>query len=557
MIGRTRASARTRTGAVALLLALSSVAAACGGGSDDAADGGDGGATEATTAADTGGDGTTAGDTAGDGTAATGEGAGEAGADVRSGTFRGAYYVGVSRFDPHKATSSFDNTLLFITYDRLVHQAPDASPVPGLAESWEFNEDGSTLTFELREGVTFHDGEPFDAEAVKANIERAQTVEGSAVVSELAVIDSVEVVDEFTVQLNLGGPAASLPLILSDRAGAMVSPAAFENPDLDTSPVGAGMFTVEEYIEGSSVRYAAFEDYWDPEAVNVEAIEMQIQADAATRLNAIRTGQIDWTFVDQNQVSDAEAAGLTLLPTLTLSSQHLQLNRSREFFADARVRQAINHAIDRESILENLLFGQGEAAWQIFPSGYFAHADDAATYDYDPERARELLAEAGYEDGFSFDMVTSTIPARVQTAEAIQSQLGEVGITMNISQVPGAQIADVFYAQEQNDAMWASWGGRPDPSQTLALLYGADGFANPGDATTPEMEEAIAATLAVQSESEREDALHEAVRIAQDEALDVVLFYESIAFIYDADSVGGLEQWFSAKPEFRGVTAAG
>ncbi|WP_420452385.1 ABC transporter substrate-binding protein [Ilumatobacter sp.] len=546
-----------RTRGLIALVAVASLAASCGGGDDSGSEPADDEGTEVTASAGAGADVTSAGSDAGDGTAggSVDDGSGASDGDEPSGTFRGAYYVGVSRFDPHKATSSFDNTLLFITYDRLVHQAPDASPVPGLAESWEFDEDGSSLTFTLREGVTFHDGETFDAEAVKANIERAQTVEGSAVVSELAVIDSVEVVDASTVRFDLNGPAASLPLILSDRAGAMVSPAAFENPDLDTSPVGAGMFTVTSYTEGASVSYAAYDDYWDPDALRVEGIEMQIQADSATRLNAIRTGQIDWTFVDQNQVDDAEAAGLTLLPTFTLSSQHLQLNRSNEYFGDPLVRQAINHAIDRESIVETLLFGQGSAAWQIFPEGYFAHDPDAASYPYDPDRARELLAEAGYPDGFSFEMVTSTIPARVQTAEAIQAQLGQIGIEMSISQVPGAQIADIFYAQEQNDAMWASWGGRPDPSQTLALLYGADGFANPGDQTTPEMEEAIAATLAVQSEDERTDSIREAVRIAQEEALDVVLFYESIAFVYAEDRVGGLERWFSAKPEFRGVTA--
>ena len=538
MVSIRRRTARSRlASSLPLLVALTTFAAACGG-SDDT---GEPASTDAPSTAPAGTDSSAPSEPA---------------EPSEGGTFRGAYYVGVSRFDPHKATSSFDNTLLFITYDRLVHQAPDASAVPGLAESWDFSEDGSSLTFRLRDGVTFHDGEPFDAEAVKANIERAQTVEGSAVVSELSVIESVEVVDDLTVRFALGGPAASLPLILSDRAGAMVSPAAFDNPDLDTSPVGAGMFTVSNYDEGASVTYQAYPDYWDPDAVNVDTIEMQIQADSSTRLNAARTGQIDWTFIDQNQVADAEAGGLTLLPTLTLSSQHLQLNRSRDVFADARVRQAVNHAIDRESIVEALLFGQGQASWQIFPDGYFANSPDAATYPYDPDRARELLAEAGYPDGFSFELITSAIPARVQVAEAIQGQLAQVGITMNISQVPGAQIADVFYAQEQYDAMWASWGGRPDPSQTLALLYGADGFANPGDQTTPEMEEAIAATLQVGSDDERTEALRAAVDIAQEEALDVVLFYESIAFVYDADRVSGLEQWFSAKPEFRGISVS-
>ncbi|MFV0524518.1 MAG: ABC transporter substrate-binding protein [Acidimicrobiales bacterium] len=503
------------------------------------------------TAACGGGDDSSEGDGGSDTTTASGEGDGGA----SGGTLHGAYYVGVSRWDPHKATSSFDNTLLFITYDRLVHQAPDASAVPGLAESWEFNEDGSVLTFHLREGVTFHDGEPFNAEAVKANIERAQTVEGSAVTSELALIESVEVVDDLTVNMNLTGPAASLPLILSDRPGAMISPAAFDNPDLDTNPVGAGMYTVTNYSEGASVSYAAYPDYWDPEAVKLDGIEMLIQPDSSTRLSAITTGQIDWTFVDQNQVAEAEGAGLEILPTLTLSNQHLQLNRSRDFFANAQVREAMNLAIDRQTIVDTLLFGQAVPADQIFPEGYFAYSPDAATFEYDPDRAKQLLAEAGYPNGFTFEVITSAIPARVQMAEALQGQLAQVGITMNINQVPGAQIGDVFYAQEQYDAMWASWGGRPDPSQTLSLLYTAGGFANPGDQTTPEIEAAIAATLDVQSDADREAAIHTAVDLVTADAMDVVVFYEQIAFVHST-KVGNLEQWFSAKPEFRGVTVS-
>ena len=240
------------------------------------------------------------------------------------GTFRYFYSVGPSRFDAHRATSSFDNTSLFLTYDRLVHNSPEASAVPGLATAWEFNPDGTALTFTLREGVTFHDGTPFDAEAVKANIERGQTVEGSAVASDLAVITSVEVVDPLTVTLNLGGDGAQLPLVLSDRPGMMISPAAFDKPDLDQSPVGAGMFTVSEYRANDRIIYNRYDGYWDPDAVRCATFDYSISGDPITRLNAIRSGQVDGTFVDPAQEADAESAGLvishsTASPTTTCS----------------------------------------------------------------------------------------------------------------------------------------------------------------------------------------------------------------------------------------------
>src|SRR5690606_21746166 len=184
---------------------------------------------------------------------------------------------------------------LFLTYDRLVHITPDVQPIPGLATDWEFAEDGSYLEMNLRKGVTFHDGEPFNAQAVRANIERAKTVENSAVASELEVVESVKVIDPATVRFMLTGAAASLPLTLSDRAGVMISPKAFDDPDLDQQPVGAGMFKVTDYKPNDHITYERYEKYWDPDAVRVAKNEQLIQPNSVARLYANRTGQVDCT----------------------------------------------------------------------------------------------------------------------------------------------------------------------------------------------------------------------------------------------------------------------
>ena len=467
------------------------------------------------------------------------------------GTLRVAYTVGPSRWDPHKATSSFDNTSLFITYDRLIHQSPAAEAVPGLAESWDFADDGSYLQLDLRDGVTFHDGEPFDAEAVKANIERAQTVEGSAVAPELAVIESVEVIDDSTVQLMLNGPGASLPLVLSDRAGMMISPAAFENSDLGNQPVGAGMYTVTEYRQDDLIVYEAYDDYWDPDAVGAARIEYSIMPDSNTRLNAIRTGQLDWTLLDPQQIADAESAGLTVTPTPSLSYLHLQLNRAFEPFADIDVRKAMNHAIDRQAIVDAVLLGYGDLNQQSFPEWYFGFDPDTGTetYPFDPEVAKSLLADAGYEGGFEFEVIVPTIPIYQQLYQAMQPMLSEVGITMTLRSVPGEQVADLFYAQEEAEAIISPWGGRPDPSQTLYLLFTPDGFSNPGDGTTDAFMELFPQTLMV---GDREGALRAASAQIVVDAMDVVMYYPQTPYVY-GENVVGFEQWFSGKPEFRGM----
>ena len=469
-------------------------------------------------------------------------------------TVRFSYSVGPSRFDAHKATSSFDNTSLFLTYDRLVHNAPDASPIPGLATEWEFNEDGTTLTFTLREGVTFHDGTPFDAAAVKANIERGQTVEGSAVASDLAVISSVDVVDPLTVMLNLGGAGAQLPLVLSDRPGMMISPAAFENPDLDQQPVGAGMFTVTEYRPNDRIVYTRYDDYWDPDAVRCQVFDYTIAGDPITRLNAIRSGQIDLTFVDPPQEADAEAAGLAITHSTGLAYYHMQPNRSFEPFASLEVRQAMNHAMDRQSIVDGLLLGLGNASTQIFPEGYFAFDEETGTdsYPYDVEKAKELMETAGYADGFEFELIVPTIPNIVQLGEIVQAQLAEIGITANITSVEPAQTADIYYSQQKGQGLVSPWGGRPDPSLTLALMFGGEGFSNPGRHTTPEVQAAIDKTQVVQSPEERTAAIKAASAAVTEAALDVPLYYPITPYVY-TDQVLGYQTWLSGKPEFRYV----
>lgn len=549
----------TRRGFTAAVLAVGLALAACG--SDDGGDSAPattaasgGGATETTAAAGGGGTESTA-----PATAPVPEEGDLPSADAYDldATLRYMYSVGPSRFDPHRGTSSFDNTSLFLVYDRLVHQAPNAAAVPGLATEWEFSEDGSTLTFTIRDGVTFHDGTPLDAEAVKANIERGQTVEGSAVASELAVIESVEVVDGNKVQLNLSGPAAQLPLVFSDRAGMMISPAAFDDPELDQAPVGAGMYKVVEYRPNDVIIMERHEGYWDPDAARAARFEFYIAGDAVTRLNAIRSGQVDITFVDPQQQSEAESAGLQVRLSSGLAFYHLQLNRSFEPFANEQVRKALNHAIDRSQIVDGLLFGLGEASTQIFPKGYFGYSEEAGSemYPYDPELARSLLAEAGYADGFEFEVIVPTIPLIQQLGEIVQAQLAELGITANIRSVEPAQTADIFYARQEGQGLVSPWGGRPDPAQTLSLLFSDEGFSNPGRHSTPEVMDAIAETRKVQSAEARAAAIQNAAKVIAEQAFDVPIYFPVTPSIF-TDEVIGVREWLSGKPEFRGVGIA-
>lgn len=467
--------------------------------------------------------------------------------------FRFADTLPIDTLDPHASPGAGNNVWLFPVYDRLIHLNAEAELVPGLATEWEFTEDGRTLQLSLREGVTFTDGAAFDAEAVRANIERGQTMDGSAVAGELSVIEEVEVVGDHQVDLHLSAVNSALPFVLTDRAGTIASPEAFD--DLGRNPVGSGMYTVTDYQPGSSATYERNPDHWDAEAAAAAGMEFTTITDSLQRLNALRTGSVDATILGANDVAAAESAGFVVDSAPILQFFHLQLNLSAPYLDDVRVRQALNHAIDRQALVDGLLFGLGEPATQPFPSGYFAHDEEMGVdhYDYNPDEARRLLEEAGVPEGHTFELINQNAPQYTQLSEAIQSQLQEVGISSEITQT--TNFANMFYVEGEGDAGAINWTGRPDPSQTIGLLFSEEGFANPGKTSTPEVL-AIYQELLTTTDQDARVALSQqlSAQITRD-ALDVVLYfpYENVTY---STEVIGLQPWLAGKLEFRGVGIA-
>ncbi|MEQ8857611.1 MAG: ABC transporter substrate-binding protein [Pseudomonadales bacterium] len=471
-------------------------------------------------------------------------------------TARFAVATGVTRYDPHRATSSYDNTWLFPVYDRLIHMSSAGDAVPGLATGWHYGDDGGYLELTLRRGVRFHDGTPLDAAAVAANLERAQSIPGSAVRSELDSIEQVEIVDDHRLRLHLTHPDAALPLILSDRAGMMISPAAFDDPSLDRRGVGAGPFRHLEFRLGNRAVYERFDHYWQPADAGVRRLELLLVPDETTRLNAVRSGQAEGATIGTLQIEQARISGLKVQTGVGLEVSHMQLNRARSHFGDRRVRQAINHAIRREAIVNALGLGYGQPSVQPFPEGYVAF--DAALgrlhYDYDPHKARALLAEAGLSDGFSFELIVPNIPAFLPLFEAIHAQLEAVDIEARPRMLEGAQISERFYGATESDAALVTWGGRPDPSQTLDLLYTPGSLPNPGGHSTPEVMRLTTLARRQIDPTQRGVLLRAATREVTLEALDVVLSLPSSTFA-TRPNVDGMQVWASGnKPEFRGVT---
>jgi peptide/nickel transport system substrate-binding protein len=467
----------------------------------------------------------------------------------------------VSRFDPHRASVSQDNEVLFLVYDRLVHQDVAGRQVPGLATKWSFDPDGLALTMTLRDGVTFHDGQRFDASVVKANIERAKTVQGSAVASELAPITTVEVVDPLTARLVLSAPAANVPAILSDRAGAMVSPAALDSPDLDSNPVGTGMYRMHQYLRGARISLVRNDAHWDPEAVRMAGVDITVLADPQARFNALQTGQIDMAILNPDQAEQATAAGLVIDDSVTLETWYAVMNKTRPGLDNRNVRLALNHAIDRHAIVDTLLYGYGQPAAQMLPEGADGHSNAVGRdfYSYDPEKARRLLAESGLPLPVPLEMLRLGGRAQYeQMTEVMQAQLEAVGFDVNIRTISPTEAADVMFVREEGDLLPGAWGGRPSSLATLTSIFGGQGFANPGGYTDPQIEDLLARAAASIDDAARADLMAQASLLAAEEALTVPLYHARTPLVMSGEVVG-LQKYRSGKIEFRGVgmTAVG
>lgn len=285
---------------------------------------------------------------------------------------------------------------------------------PALAESWEVSEDGLTYTFKMREGVTFHDGTPVDAEAAKFSFERQLDPEhpyhdtGEFAYAEftLGMIESIEVLNPMTLQITLENPFAPFLSNLAMHAASLVSPAALEQygRDFAQNPVGTGPYQFASWQRGTELVLERNQDYWRG-APEVERLVYRPIVEDQARLAALESGEIDFTvnlpvddlprLRDDTRFHFEEQAGM--------HTWYLVFNVKKEPFDDPLVRKAVAHAIDRQAIVEALLGGTGELAQNLLPPVVWSYTEDVEQYPYDPERAQELLAEAGYPDGFEID----------------------------------------------------------------------------------------------------------------------------------------------------------
>lgn len=430
---------------------------------------------------------------------------------------------GGSNYDPHTATNPFVNTFLYPAYDSLIALGQDGKLQPQLAESFAFREDGKVLELKLRKNVVFQDGATFDADAVKANLDRAKNDPKSTLKADMTAVESVVVVDPSTVQLKLSAPAGSLPALLADRAGMMVSPKALGNSDLDLRPVGAGPYKVVDHQPGKVIVYEKFDKYWNPSVQKLARIELSMVLDPATRLRSLRSGEINVAALNADQIKEAEGANLKVTTDPYAGSFILYLNMARSEFKNQKVRQAVSMAIDRQGLNEALQAGKCPPTQQVFPAGYWANDPNvkADFYKFDPAAAKKLLADAGLPNGFSFTTVVINVPYFSAQAEAIQAQLAQIGVKVDVQTVEPAQLLSKFATEKSADSYFSTTGGFVDPAKTVAQLYLPNSTFNPGGYNNPKIVELAAKGLQGTDEASRKDAYQQLSKATVEDVMHV------------------------------------
>jgi peptide/nickel transport system substrate-binding protein len=467
---------------------------------------------------------------------------------AEGGTLRWAINANAS-WDPVTSAAGNEVRHLGLVYAALVQIDEKGQATPGLAASWQFEDKGRALVFKLKPDITFSDGAKLDATVVKRNLERAKNQPGSVLTQLLDSVKSVDVVDPTTVRLDLSYLDYGLPLVLGGKAGMQVSPRALDGDikQIPRKPVGAGPFKLTKFVPDGSSSLVKNPTYWDAKDIHLDGVELQYLNDPQAILAGLESGSLDLASSVGNQVAAAKRAGLRVETFPSLSAASIEINDALDPYKDHRVAEAINYAIDRDSLIKTQNGGLGEPSFQAFPKGYVGYSEDAANlYPYDPAKAKALLAEAGHPNGLDIDITYFDAQGYKALTEQIQAQLAAVGIRSKLKTLPLAQAAERVYVK--HDVAFNPNGivGRESPLQMLNVQYGAEGLLNPGRKASPELSKALkdAAQYPLDS-SEYPPALQAATARAARESAVVFLYTQPTVFL-STDKVSGLRPYIVA-----------
>jgi peptide/nickel transport system substrate-binding protein len=341
----------------------------------------------------------------------------------------------LTSFAPWEASWANQSPYLQAVYDTVLRAEADGTIVEGLATAWEWDDSKTQLTLTIRDGVLFSDGSALTAQSVADSLLRFKDGTSENASFFTGLLDATAS-DDSTVVVTLQSPDPAFLIYLTQNAGLVGAEAMYDAADAQTTPIGSGPYELDAAgtVVGSSYVFSAKDDYWDADSVHYDEIVITVYGDPTSLMNAIKGGQVDATASQTpTQIPEAEAAGYTANIAESNWSGFLLVDRNGTInpaMGDVRVRQAINYALDREGLVQALAGGYGTPTTQVFSTLSAAYDPELDSfYTYDPEKAKELLAEAGYADGFTLLMPSNNFVPESEFA-IYKEQLGAVGITV-------------------------------------------------------------------------------------------------------------------------------
>jgi len=412
--------------------------------------------------------------------------------------------------DPHRATAFSTFQMINGTiYEGLTSIDKDLRVKPGVAESWTVSGDGKTYAFKLRAGMTFHDGSKVEAADVVATINRVLSKEiASPLASRLAALDRAEAVDAATVVLHLKEPSA--PLLVSIATIAIVPRSMeAEKEALQRAPIGTGPFKFKEWQTNGFVALEKHVGYWRAGAPKLDGIKFNIVPESATRQVGLASGQ--YTMLPNIDAATAlqlkGRPGVKLAETLELAYSFVGVNTSRPPFDDARVRQAVNYALNRQEIIAAALFGAGVPGGPLSPAlkDWVTPVSEFACYKHDPGRAQALLKEAGHSAPVAITINVLPRQDIRDVAQVVQAQLNKAGFKVELKNQEMGQFIQDW--RNSNFDMFASTNaGSPDPDDYFFRTFRTGGSTNVFKYSNTELDGLLDGARTMQDPKARQEA---------------------------------------------------
>ncbi len=464
-------------------------------------------------------------------------------APTRGGTLRIGRVEEPDTLDPHKTSLSIAQSTMLMVLEPLARRDGDGKVMPGFAEGWEFRDQNRTIVFHLRQGVTFHDGSSCDAAACAYTVQRhVDAATASPTAFMLGPIDKAEVIDAHTVAYHFRQPFVPVWVGLTLSYCAILPPGPAAKPQFGRNPVGAGPFRFTSWSPDGGIKLARFDGYKCGPVPLLDALQLTQYPEDATRVAALQSGEIQAMQSGQSVPLDrvrslSSDSEIKLLKRVSQSTRALCFNQSLAPMNDLKVRQAICHAVDPKRVIALALDGNAGVAYGPMPSaipGYDKKVESIA-YNYDPARAKTLLAEAGVAAGLELRLICNNSPSIRRSAEIVQAQLREIGISLSVQSMPIGQV--VVQTKKAEHHIYLYTYAYPDPDVLYPVFHSA-GSLNRNFAANPELDRILEA-----SRTEFDDAKRQALYDAAQEMLVRQAYwaplFEPLNFAAFADSVKG------------------